>query len=66
MKIFKLLKKELHNKDHLLLHLKIVLDLNKGSDVVISIHNTTNKVLSSSPNYVVDVRCGHVTKFWLI
>ena len=55
MKIFKLLKKELHNKDHLLLHLKIVLDLNKGSDVVISIHNTTNKVLSSSPNYVVDV-----------
>ena len=55
MKIFKLLKKELHNKDHLLLHLKIVLDLNKGSDVVISIHNTTNKFLSSSPNYVVDV-----------
>ena len=55
MKIFKLLKKELHNKDHLLLHLKIVLDLNKGSDVVISIHNTTNKFLSSSSNYVVDV-----------
>ena len=55
MKIFKLLKKQLHNKDYLLLHLKIVLDLNKGSDVVISIHNTTNKVLSSSSNYVVDV-----------
>ena len=55
MKIFKLLKKQLHNKYYLLLHLKIVLDLNKGSDVVISIHNTTNKVLSSSPNYVVDV-----------
>ena len=55
MKIFKLIKKQLHNKDYLLLHLKIVLDLNKGLDVVISIHNTTNKVLSSSSNYVVDV-----------
>ena len=29
--------------------------LNKGSDVIVSIHDTTNKVLSSSSNYIVDV-----------
>ena len=29
--------------------------LNKGSDVIVSIHDTTNNVLSSSSNYIVDV-----------
>ena len=34
---------------------KEFLILNKGSDVIASIHDTTNKVLSSSSNYIVDV-----------
>ena len=54
MKIFELLRKQLHNKGHLLLHLKRVFDF-KCSDVIVSVHDTTNKVLSSSSNYVVDV-----------
>ena len=37
-----------------LLHLKFWI-LNKDSGVIISIHDTTNKVLSSSSNYIVDV-----------
>ena len=51
MKIFKLLRKQLHNKGYLLLHLRSFflkfLILNKGSEVVVSIHDTTIKVLSS-------------------
>ena len=66
MKILKLLKKQLHNRDYLLLHLRVLI-LNKGSDVIISIHDTsfivfypwykfyTNKVLSCSSSYKVDV-----------
>ena len=29
--------------------------LNEGSDVIVSIHSTTNNVLSSRSNYIVDV-----------
>ena len=29
--------------------------LNKGSDVIVSIHDTTNNVLSSRSNYIADV-----------
>ena len=55
MKAFKLLRKHLQNNGYLLLHLKGVLVLNKGSDVLASIHDITNNVLSSSSNYIVDV-----------
>ena len=41
MKILRLLKKKLNNKDYLLLHLKRV--LMEGSDTIISIHDTTKK-----------------------
>ena len=34
---------------------KEFLVLNKGSDVIVSIHDTTNNVLSSRSNYIVDV-----------
>ena len=54
MKILKLLEKQLHNKDYLLLHLKSF-RFYKGSEVIISIHGTTNRVLSSSSSYIVDV-----------
>ena len=54
MKILRLLEKQLHNKDYLLLHLKSF-RFYKGSEVIISIHGTTNRVLSSSSSYIVDV-----------
>ena len=35
--------------------LKIRVFLNKGYDVIIFVHNVTNKILSRDLNYVVDV-----------
>ena len=55
MKILKLLKKQLQNKDYLPLHLKKFSILRKGSGVIIHIHDTTSKILSRNPNYIVDV-----------
>ena len=48
-----MLKKKIHNKDYLLLHLKGV--LMQGSNAIISIHDITKNILSSSSNYIVDV-----------
>ena len=31
------------------------MDLNKGSDAIVSTDDTSNKILSSSSNYIVDV-----------
>ena len=49
MKILKSLKKQLHNKDYLLLHLEGVLD------VIISIHDTPKKMYQAAQMYIVDV-----------
>ena len=35
--------------------LKIKVFLNKGYDVIISVFDVTNKILSSDSNYIVDV-----------
>ena len=35
--------------------LKIKVFWNKGYDVIISVHDVTNKILSSGSNYIVDV-----------
>ena len=35
--------------------LKIKLIWNKGYDIIISVHDVTNKILSRDPNYIVDV-----------
>ena len=35
--------------------LKIVVFWNKGYDVIIPVHNVTNKILSRDSNYIVDV-----------
>ena len=35
--------------------LKIMVLWNKGHDVIISVHDVTNKILSHDSNYIVDV-----------
>ena len=55
MKILKLLKTQLNNKDYLLLYLKRVFNFKSNSDVITFIHDTINKVLSSSSNYILEV-----------
>ena len=35
--------------------LKIKAIWNKGHDIMISVHDVTNKILSRDPNYIVDV-----------
>ena len=35
--------------------LKITVFWNKGYDVIISVHDVTNKILSRNSNYIVDV-----------
>ena len=35
--------------------LKIKVFWNKGYDVIISVHDVTNKILSSDSNYIIDV-----------
>ena len=35
--------------------LKITVFWNKGYDVIISVHDVTNKILSSDSNYIIDV-----------
>ena len=39
---------------------KIKVFWNKGYDIIIFVHDATNKILSRGSNY----RCGHVTKVW--
>ena len=34
---------------------KIMLRSNNGYDVITPLHDVTNKILSSEPNYIVDV-----------
>ena len=36
----------------------------KGYDVMTSVHDVTNKILSGESNYIVDVIIDHVTKVW--
>ena len=36
-------------------HLKMKVLLNKGFDVMIFVHDVSNKILSSNSNYIVDV-----------
>ena len=51
MKILKLLKKQLHNRDYLLLHLRVLI-LNKGSDVIIYIHDTSFIVFIHDTSFI--------------
>ena len=46
-------EKKIHNNDYILLHLKGV--LMQSFDAIISIHDTTNEILSSTSNYIADV-----------
>ena len=54
MKILKLLKTQYTISIFCHIH-KEFLILNKVSDVIISIHDIANKVLSTKSNYIVDV-----------